>query len=148
MSDNGQVNASAAEIYEDFFIPALFEEWAPRVADAARIQRGQRVIDVGCGTGVLARLAARRVGRSGSVVGLDVNEGILAVARRKAAAIEWHHGPAEALPFDDGVESAVVSQFGLMFFQDRRAALQEMARVLRPGGHLVQDQEAFSGIDR
>lgn len=137
MADNGQDIASAAEVYEDFFVPTLFQEWAPRVVDAARIQPGQRVIDVACGTGVLTRLVAQRVGSGGSVVGLDINEEMLAVAERKAPAIEWQRGPAEALPFDDGSFDAVVSQFGLMFFQDRRAALQEMARVLRPGGRLA-----------
>jgi SAM-dependent methyltransferase len=137
MSDNGQVNASAAQVYEDFFIPALFQEWAPRVAAAARIGTGQHVIDVACGTGVLARHVAGRAGGSGSVVGLDINDGMLAVARRKAPNIAWRQGPAEALPFDDDSFDAVVSQFGLMFFQDRRAAIQEMSRVLRPGGRLA-----------
>ncbi len=136
-SDRGQVTGTAAEIYEDFFVPALFREWAPRVVDAARIQPGWRVLDVACGTGILARTVAERVGAKGSVIGLDLNEGMLEVARRKAPNIEWRQGRAEALPFDTHVFDATVSQFGLMFFEDRRAALQEMIRVLRPGGHLV-----------
>jgi SAM-dependent methyltransferase len=136
-SDKGQVNASAAEVYEEFFVPALFQEWPPRVADAARVQPGQRVVDVACGTGVLARAIAERVGPGGSVVGLDINAGMLAVARRQAPQIEWWQGPAEALPFDSDSFDAVVSQFGLMFFGDRRAAVAEMARVVRPGGRLV-----------
>jgi ubiquinone/menaquinone biosynthesis C-methylase UbiE len=74
-SERGQVTRSAAEVYEDFFVPALFQEWASRVADAALISSGQRILDVACGTGVLARIAADRVGASGSVVGLDLNEG-------------------------------------------------------------------------
>lgn len=135
--DRGQVSQSAAEVYEEFFVPALFQEWTDRVADAAHIQAGQRVLDVACGTGVLARTAAERVGASGSVVGLDVNEGMLAVAVRKTPDIEWRHGRAEALPFDDERFDAVVSQFGLMFFEDRSSALREMMRVLRPGGQLA-----------
>ena len=133
----GQVTRSAAEVYEEFFVPALFQEWAARVADAAQLAPGQKALDVACGTGVLAREATRRVQPGGAVVGLDRNEGMLAVARRKAPAIDWRLGMAEALPFADGAFDAVVSQFGLMFFEDRRAALSEMWRVLRPGGRLA-----------
>ena len=135
--DRGQVNRSAADIYEEFFIPALFQEWTARVIDTAAVKPGQRVLDVACGTGILARAAAERVGASGSVVGLDINDGMLTVAARKAPQIEWRQGQAEALPFEDGHFDAVVSQFGLMFFEDRPAALAEMLRVLRPGGHLA-----------
>src|SRR5688500_16775452 len=131
-TDRGQVNSSAAEIYESFFVPALFQEWAGRVADTAHIQLGQRVLDVACGTGVLARAAADRAGAGGSVTGLDINEGMLAVAAQKAPHIDWRQGQAEALPFEDGTFDAVVSQFGLMFFDDRAAAIREMRRVLRP----------------
>ena len=133
----GQVSASAAEIYEEFYLPALFLEWTRRMADAARIGAGQRVLDVACGTGVLARAVADRVGPRGAVVGLDINAGMLAVARRKAPAIEWRQGAAEDLPYADASFDAVVSQFGLMFFQDRARAIRQMIRVLRPGGRLA-----------
>jgi ubiquinone/menaquinone biosynthesis C-methylase UbiE len=139
MSDTltGQVTRGAADVYEEFFVPALFQEWAPRVAEAARLAPGQTVLDVACGTGVLAREAATRVSPGGSVTGLDRNEGMLAVARRRAPAIEWRQGRAESLPFAERAFDAVVSQFGLMFFEDRSAALKEMWRVLRPGGRLA-----------
>lgn len=133
----GQVIRSAAEIYDEFFVPALFRQWAPLVAEAARIAQGQRVLDVACGTGVLARAAAERAAPDGTVVGLDRNEGMLAVAQRKAPAVEWKPGRAEQLPFADARFDAVVSQFGLMFFDDREAALREMWRVLKPGGRLA-----------
>lgn len=135
--DRGQVNHSAADIYEEFFLPALFQEWTERVARAARIQSGDRVLDVACGTGALARTVAAHVGPSGSVAGVDINEGMLAVAARKSPRIDWRHGPAEALPFDSASFDAVVSQFGLMFFEDRETAIREMHRVLRPGGRLA-----------
>ena len=133
----GQVTRNAAEVYEEFFVPALFLDWAARVADAAQPAPGQKVLDVACGTGVLAREAARRVEPGGAVTGLDRNEGMLSVARRKTPGIDWRLGMAEALPFPDQAFDAVVSQFGLMFFEDRGAALREMWRVLRPGGRLA-----------
>jgi ubiquinone/menaquinone biosynthesis C-methylase UbiE len=134
---SGQVSTSAAEIYEEFYLPALFLEWAPRMAAAAGVEPNQRVLDVACGTGVLARALAERVKPGGTATGLDINEGMLAVARRKAPGIEWRHGAAESLPFDDAAFDVVVSQFGLMFFQDRTKAIGEMLRVLRPGGRLA-----------
>ena len=126
-----------AEVYEAEFVPALFRPFAGTVLDAAVVRRGQRVLDVACGTGVLARAAAQRVGTDGAVTGLDASADMLAVARRLDPSIGWIHGRAEALPLADGSVDAAVSQFGLMFFDDRVAALREMQRVLRPGGRLA-----------
>ncbi len=126
-----------AEVYEAEFVPALFRPFAATVLDAAAVEQGQRVLDVACGTGVLARAAAQRVGARGAVSGLDANPDMLAVARRLEPSIDWIDGRAEALPLADGSVDAVVSQFGLMFFNDRVAALCEMQRVLRPGGRLA-----------
>jgi SAM-dependent methyltransferase len=95
------------------------------------------VLDAACGTGVLTRAVAELVGPGGTVVGLDLNEGMLAVARRAAPGVEWRQGSAGRLPFAAGQFDAVVSQFGLMFFEDRPAALREMLRVTRPGGRLA-----------
>lgn len=134
MLDTGQLTAPSAEIYEEFFVPALFAQWPPRLCDAAGVAGGQQVLDVACGTGVLAREAARR---GAAVTGLDRNVGMLAVARRVAPAIEWREGRAEGLPFDDRRFDVVACQFGLMFFEDRVQALCEMMRVLKPGGRLV-----------
>jgi ubiquinone/menaquinone biosynthesis C-methylase UbiE len=136
-SERGRVSRSPAEVYDEFFVPALFQQWGSVVADAAGIGLGQRVLDVACGTGVLASAAADRVGPGGAVVGLDPNEEMLGVARRKSTKIEWRDGRAESLPFPNESFDAVVSQFGFMFFEDRRAALREMMRVLRPGGRLA-----------
>jgi ubiquinone/menaquinone biosynthesis C-methylase UbiE len=132
--EKGQVAASAAQIYEEFFVPALFIDWPARVLAAADVQAGDRVLDIACGTGILAREAKRFVGASGSVVGIDINEGMLDVARSKSLDIRWETAAAESLPFESVSFDRVVSQFGLMFFQNPTQAIAEMHRVVRPGG--------------
>ena len=128
---------SPAEVYEERFVPALFRPWGRVVAAAAQLAPGQRVLDVACGTGALTEAVCERVGPEGSVVGLDANAQMLEVARRKQLDVEWREGRAETLPFANASFDAVVSQFGLMFFDDRVQALREMMRVLRPGGRLA-----------
>ncbi len=128
---------AAATAYNELHVPALFQQWAPLVLDAVQARTGDRILDVACGTGVLTREAASRVGSDGLAAGLDPNPGMLAVAMELAPALEWTEGVAEALPYSSESFDAVVSQFGLMFFQNRAAALSEMARVLRPGGRVA-----------
>jgi ubiquinone/menaquinone biosynthesis C-methylase UbiE len=132
-----QVSGAAAEVYEKCFVPAIFGQWAPQLVDTARVSSGDRVLDVGCGTGVLARAAADRVAAEGQVTGLDINEGMQAVARRIRPQIDWRQGDATKLPLPDESYDVVMSQFSLMYFPDRIAALKEMMRVLKPGGRLV-----------
>ncbi len=127
----------AATAYESLMVPALFGPWAAPVAEAAGIRSGERVLDLACGTGVLAREVLNRVGPTGRVTGLDRNRGMLEVARRIAPAVEWHQGSADFLPFPDASFDAVVCQFGLMLFDDPRRALSEALRVLAPGGRLA-----------
>jgi SAM-dependent methyltransferase len=132
-----QAQINSAKAYEELFVPALFQEWAPRVVLAAQIQSGHRVLDVACGTGVLAREAASCVGSTDFVAGVDPNPGMLAVAARLTPGVEWHQGTAESLPYADHSFDAVVSQFGLMFFTDMHLSIREMLRVLAPAGHLA-----------
>src|SRR5262245_65850245 len=87
-----QAQIEAATAYEAQFVPALFRPWAPIVADLARITSGDRVLDIACGTGVLAREAAARVGQESLVAGLDPHAGMLAVARDLSPAIDWRGG--------------------------------------------------------
>ena len=135
--DESRPMQTPAEVYEQLFVPALFRQWGSVMIDAARVEPGDRVLDVACGTGVAAAAAAERVGPRGAVTGIYINEDMLAVARRTDARVVWSHGRAESLPFADASFDRVVSQFGLMFFEDRAAGLREMMRVLRPGGRLA-----------
>jgi|SRR5262245_60107846 len=134
-----QITAEQAEIYEATFVPAIFADWAPPLVEAAGIQPGQSVLDVACGTGIVARTAAARVGSTGRVVGLDLNEAMLGVARRVRPDIEWRQGDAASLPFPDGTFDVTLCQSALMFLPDPVRALSEMRRVTRsPGTVAVQ----------
>lgn len=128
---------AGARAYEALHVPALFEQWCPRVLDAAGVASGDRILDVACGTGVLARAAEARVGPTGSVTGVDLGPGMIAVAKELAPSIEWQECAAESLPYPDRSFDVVVSQFGLMFFSDRSEALREMVRVLKPGASMA-----------
>lgn len=135
-----QYGGNTAENYERYFVPTIGMAWATALLDAAELRPGDRVLDVACGTGVVARLTAERVGRDGAVTGLDINPAMLAVARSvpsSGAAIEWHEARAESLPLADRSFDAVLSSLGLQFVPDKASALHEMQRVLAPGGQLA-----------
>jgi ubiquinone/menaquinone biosynthesis C-methylase UbiE len=133
-SETFRLSAAAAERYEAQFVPALFAEWAPRLTDLAGVAPGQAVLDVACGTGIVARTVADLQRGNGRVVGLDLNAAMLDVARRVRPEIEWRQGDAARLPFADGSFDVVLCQMALMFFPDRVQALREMARVVTAGG--------------
>lgn len=134
--ESRQVSGSAAEIYEKILVPAMLGQWATQLADAARVASGDQVLDVACGTGVVAREAAKRVAAAGQVTGLDLNDDMLRVAQRIQPEINWSQGDATELPFEDVSFDVVVCQFALMFFPDWITALKEMVRVLKLGGRL------------
>lgn len=132
--DAFQVSAAAAEVYEARFVPALFAKWAPHLVEAASVTPGHRVLDVACGTGVVAREAADRLRGDGTVVGVDINDGMLAVAERLRPDLEWRQADAAQLPFTDGSFDVVLCQAALMFFPQPERALSEMARVVDAAG--------------
>ena len=130
----------AAENYERYFVPAIAAPVAAELVRAAGLQAGDRVLDVGCGTGLIARRAAEAVGATGSVSGIDVSPDMIEVAKAipaDGAPIDWRAGDATALPYPDGSFDVVLCQMTLMFLQDRSAAVREMHRVLAPGGRVV-----------
>ena len=132
---------TGAENYERYFVPAIATPVSVGLLDAADLQAGERVLDVACGTGVIARLAAEQVASSGSVTAIDVAADMISVAKSTAPTaashIEWHVGDAASLPLADNSYDVVLCQMGLMFMEDRPAALAEMRRVVVPGGRVV-----------
>ena len=127
---------TAPEIYAEHLVPAVFAPWAPVLLDAAAVGIGHTVLDVACGTGVVAAAAVERVGPSGAVTGVDINPGMIAVAAR-TRGVRWAQADAARLPFPDGGFDRVLCQAGLQFVPDRLGALREMRRVLRPGGRVA-----------
>jgi ubiquinone/menaquinone biosynthesis C-methylase UbiE len=141
MAERSDTFTRASAGYERVMVPAVFGPWAKDLLDAAAPSAGMRVLDVACGTGIVARLAAPRVAPGGRVVGVDANEAMLAVARAQpepaGTLLEWRQGDATKLPFDDAEFDMVLCQHGLQYVADRTAALREMKRVLTPGGRLA-----------
>jgi ubiquinone/menaquinone biosynthesis C-methylase UbiE len=128
------------ENYERYFVPAIGAPLARDLLGVAALRPGERVLDVGCGTGIVARLASEQVGSTGSVTGVDVNPGMVAVARSTTPAnrsIKWREASAEDMPLPDESFDVVLCQLSLQFMADRLGALQEMRRVLVPGGRLI-----------
>lgn len=133
-----QLDASGPKAYERYLVPRLFAPWAEHLIDFTGLASGERVLDVACGTGIVARRAAARLDGNGSAAGIDLNENMLAVAREASPdlAIEWGRADAVALPYSDSVFDVCFCQQALQFLPDRPAAIGEMARVLAPGGRL------------
>lgn len=135
-----QLEGDSAEAYERYLVPRILDGWARELVGLAGVARGDRVLDVACGTGIVARQAATRVGPHGTVVGVDVNPGMLATAKRAAAdpdvPIRWQEGEAGDLPVEEGDFDVVLCQQGLQFFPDASTALSEMRRALASGGRM------------
>lgn len=131
-------SASGAENYERYFVPSIGEPVARRLVAAAQPARGERVLDVGCGTGIVARLATEAVGPNGTVTGLDANPDMLDIARDASPnSITWHTAPAENMPLPDASFDLVLCSLGMQFFPNKEQALRETLRVLAPDGRAV-----------
>lgn len=136
-----QLAGSGPASYERYQVPSLFGPLAELFLATIPLRTGERVLDVACGTGIVARLAAQQIGTTGLVTGVDLNPGMLEVARAhtptSGAAVDWREGDAGALPCDDASYHVVLCQQGFQFFPDQPQALREMYRVLRPGGRVA-----------
>ena len=155
----GAASPNPAEIYERMFVPAIHGPWADVLLARVAPQPGERVIDVACGTGAVARRVAPLVGADGGVTGVDSNHAMLEVARSlpapEGAPIAWVEGTAESLPVADQHGSLVLCQQGVQFFADKPAAAREMHRVLAPGGRVglstwrsIEHQPVFAWLDQ
>ena len=126
--------------YERYFVPVIGRPIAEDIISAAQLRPGVQVLDVACGTGIVARLAARQVMPSGAVYGADINQGMIAEAKRACEDVpnvDWCEADAAALPMPDGSFDVVFCQMGLQFFPAKLPPLKEMCRVLRPGGRVL-----------
>jgi ubiquinone/menaquinone biosynthesis C-methylase UbiE len=135
------LSGDAAELYERYPVRYILGPWASALVARAGLKHGESVLDVACGTGVIARLAAEAVAPTGRVTGLDLNAGMLAVARSlpapRGAPITWIEGSAAAMKLPNAAFDVVFCQQGLQFFPDRLTALREMRRVLIPSGRAL-----------
>jgi ubiquinone/menaquinone biosynthesis C-methylase UbiE len=130
--------ATFPEMYERWLAGPLFRPWAEMTLDEVALSRGDRVLDIACGTGIVARVAKERLGDAGCVAGVDLSADMLAVARAVAPDIDWREGDAGALPLREGERfDVVVCQQGLQFFADKPAAAAQMRRALAAGGRLA-----------
>jgi ubiquinone/menaquinone biosynthesis C-methylase UbiE len=149
MSDgHWQLEGTVAELFERYLVPTITAKWAEDLLNRAQPREGEAVLDIACGTGIVARLAAKRMGR-GLVTGLDLNTAMLAVARRaetEGAEIRWIEGSALDLPFPPDSFDLALCQQGLQFFPDQRKALCEIYRVLKGGGRAALS--VYSPIER
>src|SRR5215216_3597964 len=134
-----QLEGNAPLAYDTHIVDVFLQDYSRRLVEVAAIKPGDRVLDVACGTGVVIRLVANRIGSAGQVVGFDLNAGMLARARASretAAAIEWRLGNATDMPFADATFDCVICQHGLQF-PNKAAAVSEMHRVLADRGRIV-----------
>lgn len=130
--------SSFPEMYERWLAGPLFRPWAELTLDEINLAPGDRILDIACGTGIVARVARQRLGEAAAVTAVDLSSDMLAVARGKAPSIDWRQGDAAALPLEDGeLFDVVVCQQGFQFFPDKPAAAAQMRRVLTRGGRLA-----------
>lgn len=135
------LSGDGPEAYERYIVPAFSGAWAQDMVNRARLQGGDRVLDLGCGTGIVSRHVWKAMGESVCTSGMDANEAVLQKARalspERTVPIEWNHGHAESLPYSNATFNVVLCQQGLQYFSDACRALGEVKRVLVPKGRIV-----------
>lgn len=132
------VATTFTEIYERALVGPLFRPFAEQLVARVALKQGDSVIDVACGTGIVARVVRERLGPEAQVVGVDIAPAMLAVARSVDQTIDWRQGDATALPITADEQFTVLTcHQGLQFMPDKPAALREMRRVLAPGGRVA-----------
>src|SRR5262245_59632045 len=133
-----QLEGNGPLAYDTHIANVFLHDYSRRLVEVAAIKPGDRVLDVACGTGVVTRLVANKIGSGRQVVGFDLNAGMLARASREtAAAIEWRLGNATDMPFADATFDCVICQHGLQFIPNKAATVSEMHRVLADRGRIV-----------
>lgn len=130
---------SVPEIYEEYLVPLIFEDYAQDLARRVNEKPVSRVLEIAAGTGVATRAVADALDGTVSIVATDLNQAMLdhGSSVRPDTNVEWQEADALALPFEDDSFDVVLCQFGVMFFPDRKKAYSETRRVLRPGGRYV-----------
>lgn len=129
--------ANFPALYERVLVDAMFRPFAEMLLDRVAFEAGDRLIDVACGTGIVARCASERAGRSTGIVGVDISSPMLSVARSVAPNIDWREGPASSLPVSDDERFSVLTcNQGFQFFSEKPTAAREFRRVLQDGGRL------------
>ncbi|MCP4104017.1 MAG: methyltransferase domain-containing protein [Desulfobacteraceae bacterium] len=135
-----QLCGDGPEAYEKYIVPAFSGAWAQDIVQRAALRSGDRILDVGCGTGIVSRYAFKALGKAGHITGVDVNEAMIEKAREicppNIVPIEWKQGNVEALPFSDAKFDVVLCQQGLQYFPDQPRALAEINRILTSGGRI------------
>jgi ubiquinone/menaquinone biosynthesis C-methylase UbiE len=138
VSTQWQLNLQAAERYEQILVPTILGPAAQALVERTPLQGGESVLDIGCGTGAAARFAAEKVGDSAQVVGIDINAGMITVAKSlppiNGLAIDWYVDSAYQLPMGDKTVDVAFCAQTLQFLDDKPAALMEINRVLKAGG--------------
>ncbi len=141
MCDTFQLSGNAASIFEEQKVPGIFSPLAKATLQVVSLGADDCILDVACGTGIVARTAREQLGPVPRIAGVDINQDMINVARSLpdtyARSCEWHIADVVDLPFEDDCFSVALCQQGIQFFSDQEMALREIRRVLLPGGRLA-----------
>src|SRR3981081_1780212 len=132
-------SGSIAALYDRYLGPLIFEPYAENLASRLSALHARRVLEPAAGTGIVTRALVGALQPCASIVATDLTQPMLDHAAKKVSSsrVSWQKVDAQALPFADAAFDAVVCQFGVMFFPDKRKAYSEARRVLKPGGHFI-----------